>query len=329
MRRCTGIALIAAAALALSGCSGSGGATTADATAGDGLTPVKIAGVVTTSTVPIWVAQSEGIFEEHGLEVEMEPVQNFAAAAPSLLNGQLQFAIAATSPVIVAISEGMPLRAVVGTSATVEDPEAEGNQLVVPADSPLTDITDLAGKKVGTNQVGSGPYAAALASYVRAGGDPEAIEWVSMPMNEQLLALENGQLDAAVLAEPFTASALAEGNRPLVSLYRDPGNEVLAAEAPYVTIISSESYLAEHADVAERLRAAMIEANAVASERPELVIEGLVEQTDMDPEAAERLVLPAFVGEMTGEEMQDMADAMIDAGIIPGPFDGAAAVWQP
>lgn len=328
MRKTAFLAFAAASVLALSACGSSdGGAAEAS---GDGeLVPVKIAGVVTTSTVPIWVGQSEGIFEKHGLDVEMEPVQNFAAAAPSLLNGQLQFAIGATGPIIVAMSEGMPLQAVAGTSATVEDPEAEGNQLVVPADSDIEEITDIAGKKVGTNQVGSGPYAAALAAYVRAGGDPADIEWVSMPMNEQLAALESGQIDAAVLAEPFTASALSDGHEAVFSLYRQPGNEVLQADAPYVAVISSEQYLQENPEVGEKMRAALIEANQVAQENPELVVEGLVEQTDMDAEVAKKIVLPAFVGEMTGQEMQDMADAMIDAGSIEGPFDGAGSVWAP
>lgn len=325
--------LAVAAALVLSGCSGSSDAPANDAGgsagASDELIPIKIAGVLTTSTLPVWVGQEAGIFEKHGLDVELEPVQNFAAAAPSLLNGQLHFAMGATSPIIVAMSEGMPLQAVSGTSATVEDPSAEGNQLVVPVGTDITDITDLAGKKVGTNQVGSGPYAAALATYIRAGGEPGAIEWVSMPMNEQVAALESGQLDAAVLAEPFTAMAIGEGNTALFSLYRTPGYEVLDADAPYVAIVSSQKFLAENPETAQKFRDAMVEANNLSAADSELVIRGLTEQIGMDPEVAKNLVLPGFVGEMTGKEMQDMADAMIEAGIIEGPFDGKASVWQP
>lgn len=326
-------ALAVVAALIMTGCgsSGSGGSEAPAGEVADSgeLIPVKVAGVLTTSTLPIWVGQTEGIFEKHGLDVQIDPVQNFSAAVPSLLNGQIHFAIGATSPIIVAMSEGVPIQAVAGTSATVLDPDLEGNQLIVPAGSDIQSLPDLAGKKVATNQVGSGPYAAALATYIRAGGEPGAIEWVSMPMNEQVAALESGHIDAAVLAEPFTAAALTDGNRALYSLYRTPGFEVLDADAPYVAAVSSQKYLTENPEVAEKFRAAMIEANQVASEKPEILIQGLVEQVDMDTEAAEQLVLPGFVGELTGKELQDMADAMIDAGIIEGPFDGKSFVWLP
>jgi NitT/TauT family transport system substrate-binding protein len=315
------------AGLALAACSSSGGGEN-EGSPGE-LTPVTMGVVVTTSTVPIYVAQSEGIFEDHGLDVELEAVQNFAAAAPSLLNGQINFATAATAPVITAIDEGMPLLAVAGTSATVEDPRAEGNQLVVRTDGGIEDILDMAGHKVGTNAVGSGPYAAILASYVRAGGDPDDIEWVVMPMNEQVAALESGELDAAVLAEPFTGMALSDGHEAIFSAYREPGYEIMEPDSPYVVLLSSETYLAENAEIAGRVRDAMIEANEVAEENPDLVVELLVSEAGMDPEVAEEIALPGFNGILTGDEMQTIADAMYEAGLIKQPFDGSASVWQP
>jgi NitT/TauT family transport system substrate-binding protein len=327
MRR-TAVTAGIAAGLALAACSSSGGGENEQSSPGE-LTPVTMGVVVTTSTVPIYVAQSEGIFEDHGLDVELEAVQNFAAAAPSLLNGQINFATAATAPVISAIDEGMPLLAVAGTSATVEDPRAEGNQLVVRTDSGIEGILDMAGQKVGTNAVGSGPYAAILASYVRAGGDPDGIEWVVMPMNEQVAALESGELDAAVLAEPFTGMALSDGHEAIFSAYREPGYEIMKPDSPYVVLLSSETYLAENSEIAGRVRDAMIEANEVAEENPDLVVELLVSEAGMDPDVAEEIALPGFNGILTGDEMQTIADAMHEAGLIKQPFDGSASIWQP
>ncbi|WP_165367326.1 ABC transporter substrate-binding protein [Phytoactinopolyspora endophytica] len=328
MRRTAVTAGVAAAALTLAACSPTEGDENEGSSPGE-LTPVTMGVVVTTSTVPIYVAQSEGIFADHGLEVELEAVQNFAAAAPSLLNGQINFATAATAPVVKAIDQGMPLLAVAGTSATVEDPRAEGNQLVVRTDSGIDDVVDMAGHTIGTNAVGSGPHAAMLASYLRAGGDPEAIEWVVMPMNEQIAALESGELDAAVLAEPFTGMALADGHEAIFSAYREPGYEIMEPDAPYVVLLSSQSYLAENAEVAGRVRDAMIEANQVAAEDPDLVVELLVSEAEMDPEIAEQVAQPGFNGVLTGDEMQAIGDAMYEADMIEQPFDGSASIWEP
>ncbi|NEE01325.1 ABC transporter substrate-binding protein [Phytoactinopolyspora halotolerans] len=329
MRREAITAGITVAALSMAACSAAEGGGDDGEASPDGLTPVTMGVVVTTSTVPIYVAQSEGIFADHGLEVELESVQNFAAAAPSLLNGQINFATAATAPVVKAIDQGMPLLAVAGTSATVEDPRAEGNQLVVRTDSGITDIVDMAGHTIGTNAVGSGPHAAMLASYLRAGGDPDAVEWVVMPMNEQVAALESGELDAAVLAEPFTGMALSDGHEAIFSAYREPGYEIMEPDEPYVVLLSSESYLAENAEVAGRVRDAIIEANQVAAEDPDLVIELLVSEAGMDPDVAEQIALPGFNGVLTGNEMQAIGDAMYEAGMIEQPFDGSASIWEP
>lgn len=293
------------------------------------LTEITVGGVVTTSTVPIYIAQSEGIFEKHGLEVTMVPTQNFSAAAPSVLSGELDFAMAATPPFIMAIDQGLELQAVAGTSATVEDPKLEGNQLVVSDDSGITELDDLKGKTVATNQIGSGPYVGVLATYIRSGGNPDDIEWVSMPMNEQIQALESGTIDGAVLAEPFTTMATTDGHVPIVSAFRTPGNEIFEPGDPYVVMLGARSYLDANPDIAEAMQAAMVEANQVAAENPEMVSELLISEAEIDPTIAETLLQPGFVGELTGDELQRMGDAMTDTNMLTNPFDGAAAVWKP
>lgn len=330
MRRMKSLIAGVGALMLLTACAGGGaeaGAETAAAGSGE-LTQVTIGGVVTTSTVPIYIAQSEGIFEKYGLEVTMQPTQNFAAAAPSVLNGQLNFATAAAPPFIQAIDQGMPLQAVAGTSASVEDPEMEGNQVVVGRDSGITSMEDLKGKKVATNQVGSGPYVGFLATYMRAGGSADDIEWVVMPMNEQIAALESGTIDAAVLAEPFTAMAKLDGHTALMSTFRYPGEEILEPGDAYVVVLSSEEYIAANPEVAQAMRDALIEANEVAEENPDMVIDLLIQEADLDPDIAQEIVLPGFTGELTGDELQRLGDAMYEVGLLTKPFDGAAAVMS-
>ena len=93
------VAMLAAGALLLGACS-SGGSTPE---AGDDsetmeAVPVTIGAVFTTAAVPLWIAEEEGFFEEYGLDATITQAPNFAASAPSLLNGQMQFANAATAP---------------------------------------------------------------------------------------------------------------------------------------------------------------------------------------------------------------------------------------
>ena len=91
------VALGAAAMLALSGCTDTGAAPTSaptDDAAGSGeLRPVRVAALPIAETGALWAAIDEGIFEDHGIEVEVVPAQGGAQAIPALLSGDIQFAI--------------------------------------------------------------------------------------------------------------------------------------------------------------------------------------------------------------------------------------------
>lgn len=314
--------------LAFTGCGDSADAKDEPTDTGE-LTEVSVGGVVTTSTVPIYIAQAEGIFEKHGLEVTMVPTQNFSAAAPSVLSGELDFAMAAAPPFIKAVDQGLDLLAIAGTSATVEDPALEGNQLVVTADSGITGTSDLAGKTIATNQIGSGPYVGVLATYLRSGGEADDIEWVSMPMNEQIQALESGTIDGAVLAEPFTTMATSAGHLPVISAFRTPGYEIHEPGDAYTVMLGAREYLENNPEIGAAMQEAMIEANKIAAENPEMVAELLVSEAEIDPAIAEKLLQPGFVGELDGEELQRIGDAMEETGMLSQGFDGPSAVWHP
>ena len=66
---------------------------TDDAAGGGELTPVRVAALPIAETGALWGAIDEGIFEDHGLEVEVVPAQGGAQAIPALLSGDIQFAI--------------------------------------------------------------------------------------------------------------------------------------------------------------------------------------------------------------------------------------------
>ena len=85
-----------AAILALSGCTDSGAAPTSAPTddAGSGeIRSVRVAALPIAETGALWAAIEEGIFEDHGIEVEVVPAQGGAQAIPALLSGDIQFAI--------------------------------------------------------------------------------------------------------------------------------------------------------------------------------------------------------------------------------------------
>jgi NitT/TauT family transport system substrate-binding protein len=328
-RRGAFVATLAAGALLLGACSGESAPAAGSDTEPAEMVPVTIGAVFTTAAVPLWIAEDEGIFEEYGLDVTITQSPNFAASAPSLLNGQMQFANAATAPVITAIDQGMPLQIVAGVQAEHDDPELADEGVMVAANSDITRPRDLEGKTIATNAVGSGPYVGVMASYIADGGDPAAIEWVVLNLNEQLPALENGQIDAAIMSEPFPALAKAAGFVSAFNAYRVPGVEVVPGGFADAVLVASTQYLEANPEVGERMRDAMIEANEFAEANPDVVRTLLEERLEIDPTVLETVNLPAFVGEVDPEDVQSMVDAMLQVDLITTELDAAEFVWMP
>ncbi|MDM9352471.1 ABC transporter substrate-binding protein, partial [Escherichia coli] len=94
-KKIAALGVLAAAALALAGCTDSAApATTSSTSAGAGeLTHVRVAALPIAETGALWAAIDQGIFKEHGLDVEIVPAQGGAQAIPALLSGDIQFAI--------------------------------------------------------------------------------------------------------------------------------------------------------------------------------------------------------------------------------------------
>lgn len=318
---CAGTAILATA---LAGCAG-GGAQQADA---DGTAKVAVGAVFTTATVPLWIAEQEGFFEDHDLDVTISQNPNFAASAPALLSGQLQFANAATGPVVTAVDEKMPLQILAGVSAQPDDPALGDDQVLVPADGDVERPADLEGLTVATNAVGSGPYIGVMANYLADGGAPGGIEWVVMNLNEQLPALEDGQIDAAVLSEPFTAGAVDAGFREAFNAYQVPGLDLIPGGFTDAVVVTSDEYAEKNPEIVARMHDALIEANDFAQDNPDTVRDILQEKLEMDADVVEKIKLPAFIGEVRPADIQSMVDAMSDLGLIENDLNADDFVWH-
>lgn len=321
------LALAAAAALVVTGCSASPGGSSPEGE-GSGSASVKIGVVPVVNFMPIYIATDDGIFEKHGLTAEIQTVQNFAAAVPSLLNGQLDYAAAAIPPVISGADENVPLLVVSELSSVVEDQAEDSNQVMIAAGESITRPADLAGKVVATNQIGSGPQVAAQAAYLKDGGDPDALKWVTMPFNEMIEAVKSHKVDAAAIVEPFITKALDQGLEQVFSPYLAPGNEVLEPGGATTVLVASTPYLAEKADVAERVQKAIAEAMKVASEDRSRVEKALVEHAGMSAEEAATTRIPSFTGTLDASDLQTFIDPMLDQGLIKNSLDGADLIWK-
>jgi NitT/TauT family transport system substrate-binding protein len=148
--------------------------------------------------VPYEVARTNGIFKNHGLDVELVYTRGGNAAMQALVGGAVDYAATALDVAIqayanvgaqirrFAVTGRLPLFAVV--TAPNKAPEIQS-------------IKDLEGRTVGVSALGNADHALTLYLLKQAGADASKVQFATMGIN-LLEALRQGQIDAGVVQEP-------------------------------------------------------------------------------------------------------------------------------
>ncbi|MEL6947253.1 MAG: ABC transporter substrate-binding protein [Pseudomonadota bacterium] len=161
---------------------------------------------------PLVIAETQGFFKKHGLEVEIVAPSDPSAPPRLIAAGQSDIAISYQPQLHIQVSEGLPLTRI-GT--IVETPL---NSLVVLKDGPIKSIEQLKGKKVGFS-VG-GFEDAVLGAMLKTKGlslkDVELIN-INFALSQSLIT---GSVDAVIGAfRNFELNQLDIEKRPGIAFY--------------------------------------------------------------------------------------------------------------
>lgn len=195
------------------------------------------------------VAEKQGFFKKHGVNVEIRPFDNGTAAARAVVAGDVDMSWSPTPPVINQISNaGVPLVAVYG----MPNPD-----WVVGTTEAGKACKDLAGQEVGVDSVG-GARSVALRSMVAGGCKDVKLE----EMKQVALgsgsgpAMIAGRLKYAVLHLDDLAAIEAQGKKLHILLAMKNTNPT----SHYLMLVVRKDNLAKKRDAVVRAVAGMVEA---------------------------------------------------------------------
>ena len=314
------LGLLAAAALALAGCTDSGAspsaAPTTEETAASGeLTPVRVAALPIAETGALWGAIDAGIFEDAGFEVEIVPAQGGAQAIPALLSGDIQFAIGQPFGPIRADLQDLGI-VVIGNYASSLAEGKDVNAVVSLADSGITTPKDLAGKRVSVNSLGAAGDVTIMKAVQDDGGDPTTIEFVEVAFPDAQAQLDAGNIDAAWVPDPFMSQIVGAGGNLVVHPYQAtiPG-------LPLLVDITTQELIDSDPELVSGFAAAMTEALEWASENEDAVRAAIVENLGIPEEAAAGITLPEFTSEVDVAAIEELVGLAIEFGVLDAEPD--------
>ncbi|MFJ8629990.1 ABC transporter substrate-binding protein [Streptomyces sp. NPDC093568] len=254
-----------------------------------GVTTVKIGLIPIVDVAPLYLGQKKGFFEKRGLKLEFTPAQGGAAIVPGVTSGQFQFGFSNVTSLMVAQSNGVPVKAVANGIASTGERGKDFNGLMVKKDSPVKSAKDLEGKKVAINTLKNINETAVRQAVREAGGDPDKVDLVEMPFDQMPAALDQGQIDAACVVEPATATIRSQGGREIASPLVD-----IAPQLTVAMYFTSTQYAQQNPDVVKKFQDATAESLAYAEAHPDEARQIVTTYTKIPASALEQVILPKW-----------------------------------
>ena len=170
---------------------------------------LKIAVIPVIDTLPLFVAQSEGLFEKNNIKVELIPVASAPERDQLLQAGQADGSLNETLSVMFFNADKIQLQAVrYGLMAT----KSAGHFFILASgNSGIVDVSGLKGVEIGISQ-------GTIIDYVTTrlleanGFTAKEIKTLAVPkISDRMSLLASGQIKAATMPDPLAALAIQQG----------------------------------------------------------------------------------------------------------------------
>lgn len=196
-------------------------------------TTIRIALLPILDSLPIHVAQSEGYFEERGVQVEIVPVASAPERDQIIQSGQADAMINELVSVLFYNKETIEVVAVrFARTATSESPVF---RIVASESSGIQTVEELIGVPIGISEGTVIEYTTDRL-LTQAGLTAEQIEKVAVPkIPDRLNLLSSGQLEAANLPDPAASVALLQGAQLIIddTAFPEVGHSVITFDADF------------------------------------------------------------------------------------------------
>ncbi|AKL98061.1 ABC transporter substrate-binding protein [Endomicrobium proavitum] len=163
---------------------------------------------------PFYIAYEKGFFAAEGINAVLVSgtfetnKAGLASGKYPIANGDFQF--------FPSVNEGLDIKIIGGLHQGCI-------KLLVPKNSKIKSVKDLAGKRIGVDEIGGTPMAVTSVALANAGISPEkGVTWLPYPLDQLTVVAEKGELDAVALWDPYATLAEKDGYIVLVDIAKDP-----------------------------------------------------------------------------------------------------------
>lgn len=237
-------------------------------------------------SLPMYVAQQEGLFEKYNLDVELVPVSSGPERDQLVAANQIDGMI---NEVLTTILNNRSRKNVVivrfARTATADTPLFS---IVASSQSGITQVEDLKGQKIGISE---GTVIAYLTDRMlqREGFTQQEIVTVAVPkIPDRVTLINNGELPAGTMPEPVSSLLVLQGATVVLADNKYP-------DYSHSTIAFRNAYLESNSEAVKNFLAAIEEAVTEINADPAKWEATLIENNILPPPLQGNFEVPRFV----------------------------------
>jgi NitT/TauT family transport system substrate-binding protein len=273
-------------------------------------THLAVGYTVSADMIALFVAQDEGMFAHHGLDVTPTALTVASVGPAGLMSGSLQMSMANPTILLNAVGGGLDLVAIAGASRHLKD--SENTSLMAATGSGIRTAHDLIGKKIGIPGFGSTNDLTFRKWVKNAGVDLASMTLVEARLSDMNDLLRSHSLDAVAVLEPMRSHIVSDGTGYWVANFVTDVHEGMNG----AIWIADRQWATDHREVVDAFRASLVEALAFVAANPEQSRE--VEIKYLKVASPMR---PYLSMDITTDDLRFFDNLMVEMGALDKPVD--------
>ncbi|MBK9927129.1 MAG: ABC transporter substrate-binding protein [Anaerolineales bacterium] len=270
---------------------------------------LKIAVLPIIDTLPMYVAQQEGLFVKHGVNVEFVPVASAPERDQILAAKQADGTINETLAVMMFNKESTQMQVV---RYALRPTDGHGHFFIIASGkSGITDVNGLKGVEIGVSQGTVIEYATDRILQAE-GFSPDEIKTVAVPkIPDRMALLASGELKAGVMPDPLASLVVGQGGVIIADDSKYP-------EYGFSVISFRKEVIDANPNAVKGFLAAIEDATALVNADPAKYKNVLSEQNLVPPPLLDKYQAPVFptAGVPTEAEWQDALNWLKGKGML-------------
>lgn len=271
----------------------------------------------TTGLMPSYIAKDQGIFEKHGLDVEMTLLTNQGAVISALMGGTAQIVTPSALAVIQANDAGLDIVFVASSSMS---PSASRTGVFAKNGSNLHNAHDLIGRKVGVPSLNTLIHVTTRRWLKEQGVDYNKVDFAEVGFQQMADVLGSGILDAVYAIEPYYERVAEVGyviGNPDATLPKGTLTSVYATTRDWATA---------HPATIKAFRDSLVDAIDFINHNDTAARQSLVKYTKQRPDIVASATMPVLEVYVRPTQVQFFIDLARDQGLIKSSPDAAAMI---